>query len=76
MFGLSELAVVLIVVTAALAAKKLPDLARSAGKATRVLKAEARALKHDIPAHENGPKVIRGETVPPAGTPGDGTGRP
>lgn len=32
MFGLSELAVVLIVVIAVLAAKKLPDLARSAGK--------------------------------------------
>lgn len=47
MFGLSELAVVLIVVTAVLAAKKLPELARSAGKSARILKAEARAMKDD-----------------------------
>jgi sec-independent protein translocase protein TatA len=45
MFGLSELAIILIVVIAVIAAKKLPDLARSAGKSARILKAEARAIK-------------------------------
>ncbi|MGW0707580.1 twin-arginine translocase TatA/TatE family subunit [Streptomyces sp. NPDC002643] len=67
MFGLSELALILIVVIAVLAAKKLPDLARSAGKSARILKAESRALKQDAPETAPGtdPKVIRGETVPP-----------
>ncbi|WP_159765589.1 twin-arginine translocase TatA/TatE family subunit [Streptomyces sp. HM190] len=69
MFGLSEVAVVLIVVIAVLAAKKLPDLARSAGKSARILKAEARAMKDDetsAPA-----SVIRGETAPrPGAAPG------
>ncbi|MBQ0827549.1 twin-arginine translocase TatA/TatE family subunit [Streptomyces tagetis] len=47
MFGLSELAIILIVVIAVLAAKKLPELARSAGKSARILKSEARALKEE-----------------------------
>lgn len=56
MFGLSELAVILIVVIAVLAAKKLPELARSAGKSARILKAEARALKgREEPGHREGP---------------------
>ncbi|MBT1092394.1 twin-arginine translocase TatA/TatE family subunit [Streptomyces chartreusis] len=63
MFGLSELAVILIVVIAVLCAKKLPELARSAGKSARILKAEANAMKdEDDPAT---PRVIPGETVPP-----------
>ncbi len=45
MFGLSELAVILIVVTAVLAVRKLPELVRSAGRSARILKAEARASK-------------------------------
>lgn len=45
MFGLSEFAIILIVVIALLAAKKLPGLARSAGKSARILKAEARAVR-------------------------------
>ncbi|MBC7271782.1 MAG: twin-arginine translocase TatA/TatE family subunit [Streptomyces sp.] len=49
MFGLSELAVILIVVIAVLAAKRLPDLARSAGKSARILKSEARAMKDTEP---------------------------
>lgn len=69
MFGLSELAIILIVVIAVLAAKKLPDLARSAGKSARILKAEARAAQDDP-----GPRpVIQGEVVPPA-TDQPGTG--
>ncbi|MEX3105218.1 MULTISPECIES: twin-arginine translocase TatA/TatE family subunit [unclassified Streptomyces] len=67
MFGLSELAVILIVVIAVLAAKKLPDLARSAGKSARILKAEARAAKEEgnqvTEAGEGTPRVVRGETV-------------
>ncbi|WP_171110263.1 MULTISPECIES: twin-arginine translocase TatA/TatE family subunit [Streptomyces] len=68
MFGLSELAIILIIVIAVLAAKKLPELARSAGKSARILKAEARAMKEqETPAGEQAaPRVIRGETITPA----------
>lgn len=67
MFGLSELAVILIVVIAVLAAKKLPELTRSAGKSARILKAEARAMKEEqAPTGEQAtPRVIPGETVTP-----------
>ncbi|MFF7854366.1 twin-arginine translocase TatA/TatE family subunit [Streptomyces sp. NPDC007904] len=61
MFGLSEFAVILIVVIAVLAAKKLPDLARSAGKSARILKAEARAAKEED--QPEAPRVIQGEAV-------------
>ncbi len=47
MFGISEIAIILIVVILLLGAKKLPDLARSAGKAARILKSETRAMKSD-----------------------------
>ncbi|MFE2883684.1 twin-arginine translocase TatA/TatE family subunit [Streptomyces sp. NPDC059272] len=47
MFGLSELAVILLVVVVVLGVKKLPELTRSAGRATRIFKSEARALKED-----------------------------
>ncbi|WP_329556578.1 twin-arginine translocase TatA/TatE family subunit [Streptomyces sp. NBC_00696] len=47
MFGLSELAVILLVVVVVLGVKKLPELTRSAGKATRIFKSEARALSED-----------------------------
>ncbi|MET9553769.1 twin-arginine translocase TatA/TatE family subunit [Streptomyces sp. NPDC006645] len=47
MFGLGELAIILIVVILVLGAKRLPDLARSAGKSARILKSEARAMKAD-----------------------------
>ena len=47
MFGLSEFAIILIVVIAVIGMKKLPELTRSAGKATRILKAEARAAKDE-----------------------------
>ncbi|WP_037872516.1 twin-arginine translocase TatA/TatE family subunit [Streptomyces sp. NRRL S-37] len=67
MFGLSELAVILIVVIAVLAAKKLPELARSAGKSARILKAEARAMKEQDKAQEApaAPRIIQGGTLPP-----------
>ncbi|MEV8455705.1 twin-arginine translocase TatA/TatE family subunit [Streptomyces sp. NPDC052095] len=65
MFGISELAVVLIVVVLLLGAKKLPELARSAGKSARILKAEAKAMKEpkDPGAAQGAPRVIQGETV-------------
>ncbi|MFD7897038.1 twin-arginine translocase TatA/TatE family subunit [Streptomyces sp. NPDC059743] len=47
MFGLSEVALILIVIVVLLGAKKLPELARSAGKAARILKSETKALKKE-----------------------------
>ncbi|MEV6260132.1 twin-arginine translocase TatA/TatE family subunit [Streptomyces sp. NPDC051784] len=65
MFGLSEIAIGLIVIAVVVGIKKLPELTRSAGKSARILKAEAKALKEeDGPA--TSPQVIPGETVPPA----------
>jgi len=61
MFGLSEIAIILIVVIAVLCAKKLPELARSAGKSARILKAEAKAMKDGD--EQPAPQVIQGETV-------------
>ncbi|MFE2278665.1 twin-arginine translocase TatA/TatE family subunit [Streptomyces sp. NPDC059454] len=68
MFGLSELAVILVVVIAVLAAKRLPELVRSAGKSARILKAEARAVKEqgdNAPEAPANPRIIQGETLPP-----------
>ncbi|MFE6282632.1 twin-arginine translocase TatA/TatE family subunit [Streptomyces sp. NPDC057877] len=64
MFGLSELAVILIIVAAVLAARKLPDLARSAGKSARILKAEARARSDEETTGSPRPRVVRGEAAP------------
>ncbi|MCI3928841.1 Sec-independent protein translocase TatA [Streptomyces sp. AN091965] len=47
MFGLSELALILLVFTAFLAVKKLPGLTRSAGKVARILKSERRTPRND-----------------------------
>ncbi|MBX7548072.1 twin-arginine translocase TatA/TatE family subunit [Streptomyces sp. NPDC004232] len=47
MFGLSELAVILVVVAVIVGIRKLPELTRSAGKATRIFKSEARALRDE-----------------------------
>lgn len=47
MLGISELAVILLVIVAVLAVKRLPDLARSSGKAARILKSEAKAMKEE-----------------------------
>ena len=61
MFGLSEFAIVLVVVIAVLAVKKLPGLTRSAGRSARILKAEARAAEDE--RAPGTPRVIPGETV-------------
>ncbi|MEU1476929.1 twin-arginine translocase TatA/TatE family subunit [Streptomyces sp. NPDC001668] len=68
MFGLSELAIVLIVVIAVIAVKKGPELARTAGRSARILKAEARAAEEGRPQ----PQVIQGEVLRPGGTGGSG----
>ncbi|MGC5038828.1 MULTISPECIES: twin-arginine translocase TatA/TatE family subunit [unclassified Streptomyces] len=73
MFGLSELAIILIVVIAVIGIKKLPELSRSAGKAARILKAEARAAKDEEAGTAPAPRVVQGEVVPPGtGTPPPG----
>lgn len=77
MFGMSELAVILLVVIAVLAAKKLPELTRSAGKSARILKAERRAMREEAAGEAAPPRVIRGEVVTDAGqrrSPGGGAG--
>ncbi|MFD5157902.1 twin-arginine translocase TatA/TatE family subunit [Streptomyces hawaiiensis] len=65
MFGLSELAIILIIVIAVIGVKKLPELTRSAGKAARILKAEARAAKDEEAGTAPAPRVVQGEIVPP-----------
>ncbi|WP_416977335.1 twin-arginine translocase TatA/TatE family subunit [Streptomyces sp. T028] len=62
---MSELALILVVVIAVLAIRKLPELTRSAGKATRILKSEARALKdEDTPGSTpTAPRVVPGTVV-------------
>ncbi|MFJ9007871.1 twin-arginine translocase TatA/TatE family subunit [Streptomyces canus] len=61
MFGLSELAIILIVVIAVIAVRKGPELARTAGRSARILRAEARAAKEGGPE----PQVIQGEVLRP-----------
>ncbi|MFG2330862.1 twin-arginine translocase TatA/TatE family subunit [Streptomyces sp. NPDC048604] len=63
MFGISELAILAIVVVLLLGAKKLPELARNAGKAARVLKSEAKAMKADGEAPQQATYVVK-ETRP------------
>ncbi|MEU5719359.1 twin-arginine translocase TatA/TatE family subunit [Streptomyces sp. NPDC020403] len=72
MLGMSEVAIILIVVILLIGAKKLPELARSAGKSARILKAEVRALKNKDAADPTpgtrgtrAPRVVAGETIPP-----------
>jgi sec-independent protein translocase protein TatA len=78
-FGLSELALLLIVVVLVVGARKLPDLARSAGKSLRILKAEARAMKagekEGTAQDAARPRIVTGEVVSRTVTPAGGTGR-
>ncbi|MFE9912597.1 twin-arginine translocase TatA/TatE family subunit [Streptomyces clavifer] len=60
MFGLSELAILLIVVIVFFGAKKLPELARNAGKAARILKSESKAMKTERSAEQQqDPHIIQ-----------------
>ncbi|WP_405956557.1 twin-arginine translocase TatA/TatE family subunit [Streptomyces phaeochromogenes] len=69
MFGLSELALILLVVVVILGIKKLPELTRSAGKAARIFKSETKALKEQDPAAgPSGP----GQAVPGTAVERDG----
>lgn len=61
MFGLSELALILVVVIVVLGIKKGPELIRSAGRATRILKSEARPLRQRDAGTP--PEVVTGAVV-------------
>ncbi|WP_340374636.1 twin-arginine translocase TatA/TatE family subunit [Streptomyces sp. SS7] len=65
MFGMSELALILVVVVVILAIKKLPELTRSAGKAARILKSESGALKdEDAPGRApSAARIVPGAVV-------------
>ncbi|MFG2352078.1 twin-arginine translocase TatA/TatE family subunit [Streptomyces sp. NPDC048521] len=63
MFGLSELAMILVVVAVVLGFRKLPELARSAGKAARIFKSEAGALGDRDEAAPGADRVIVGTVV-------------
>lgn len=45
MLGISEIAILTIVVILIFGARKLPELARSMGKSARILKSEVKAMK-------------------------------
>ncbi|MEV7673794.1 twin-arginine translocase TatA/TatE family subunit [Streptomyces sp. NPDC088752] len=64
MFGISETAILLVVVILLLGAKKLPELARSLGKSARILKSETAAMKAEpAPSATGGPSATEGPTV-------------
>ncbi|MGW5803241.1 twin-arginine translocase TatA/TatE family subunit [Streptomyces bacillaris] len=64
MFGIGELTILLLVIVAVLAVKRLPDLVRSAGKAARILKSEKQALKEESggPSQPWPPRLRGGRT--------------
>ncbi|MEU1276805.1 twin-arginine translocase TatA/TatE family subunit [Streptomyces sp. NPDC005805] len=78
MFGLSELAILLIVLLIVFGAKKLPELARNAGKAARILKSEARAMKGQdaAGAPAAGPPAAHGTATPAPGPAAHDPGAP
>ncbi|MEK8146471.1 Sec-independent protein translocase subunit TatA [Streptomyces sp. M10(2022)] len=71
MLGISEIAILLIVVTLILGAKKLPELARSLGKSARILKSEAKAMKSDGAPPAGGVTTSQEVTTPTRIVPGN-----
>ncbi|MFP8964020.1 Sec-independent protein translocase subunit TatA [Streptomyces nanhaiensis] len=71
MLGISEVAILIIVVIVIFGAKKLPELARSAGKSARILKSEVKAMKSDHPPGAPDPRIIKSAD---GGTPSGGVG--
>ncbi|MEU9347714.1 twin-arginine translocase TatA/TatE family subunit [Streptomyces sp. NPDC048278] len=65
MFGLSELAVILVVVIVLIGIRKLPELTRSAGRASRIFKSEARAVQEQDSHHpaDGSGRVVSGTVV-------------
>lgn len=65
MFGISEIALLLIVVIVLIGARRLPELMRSAGRSARILKAEGRAMKAGRHPDDDGPppRVIDGDVL-------------
>ncbi|MBD3008593.1 twin-arginine translocase TatA/TatE family subunit [Streptomyces sp. 5-10] len=82
MLGISELALLLIVVIVVIGAKKLPELVRSMGKSARIFKSEAKAMASDDDSQRDrsGPRVIQaqpGDVISSRTTdtePGNGSG--
>lgn len=70
MFGLSELALILLVLIALLGVRKLPGLVRSAGQATRVFQRESRAVRSPAPATPPGAGPVVEGVVLPGTSPG------
>ncbi|MFC4032206.1 Sec-independent protein translocase subunit TatA [Streptomyces polygonati] len=68
-----EIVLILLVIVVLFGAKKLPDIARSLGKSARILKSEAKAMKHDggtpAPAEQPAPEQVAARTIKAA--PGD-----
>lgn len=63
MFGLSELAVFLVVAIVLLGIKKLPELTRSAGKAARIFRSEAKTLTERDSQGARPGRVVSGTVV-------------
>ncbi|WP_443076588.1 Sec-independent protein translocase subunit TatA [Streptomyces sp. TRM 70361] len=67
MLGISEIAILIIVAIVIFGAKKLPELARSAGKSARILKSEVKAMKSE-PTHTQGnpaPHITKNAEINP-----------
>lgn len=69
------MAIILIVVILLVGARKLPELARNAGKAARILKGEAKAMKTDgTPERQATYQVTDNRPPSRSGTAGDQPG--